>query len=365
MSLINLIQLKPLLILLTAAAGTIGSGFMVNTYASHKDPGTFIVSLFPSSMMIAENTTATSTVTVTSVGGFSGTVGLSLASLGASMPATVSPTSVKIPLNGVAQATISMKTPSTIGTYTLFVIGVYTNHGKTTSSSSELTVQVVSNQDFTITASPTSISGPNGATNTTLVTVTSVNGYTGNVSLTFTAPFGYITVAGGINPLRIVSDGAASSTLTITTSTNTMPGNYSITVTGTDGIRSHSATITVQVVDPITPPYINEDLVLNGHTFNNSTMLTLSLQNMGNGTTTVVSYVIRDASGDAWSMTNLNSPTIHVGQTGTVTVYIGSSCPTCIYTGITGLFFTFQKGQTYIVTITTTRNNQFTYTVTY
>src|SRR4029077_18313096 len=181
------------------------------------------------------------------------------------------------------------------------------------------------------------ITGPNGATNTTIITVTSVNGYTGNVSLTFTAPFGYFTVTGGTSPLRIVSGGAASSTLTITTSPITALGTYSIMVMGTDGTRSHSVSVTVQVVDPITPPYINEDLVLNSRTFNNSTMLTLNLQNMGNGTTTVVSYVIRDASGDEWSMTNLNSPTIPVGQTGTATMYIGSSCPTCIYTGITGL----------------------------
>jgi hypothetical protein len=365
MSFVNLVHLKPLLMVLMAAGGTVGSGVMLNVYGGHKDPGTFVISLNPSSMMSAVNTTTTTTITVTGVGGFSGTVGLSTASLGASLTATLSPTSVTIPVNGVAHSTLTLKAPSTTGTYSLLVIGLYTNHGKTTSSSAELTVQVVTNQDYTITMSPSVITGPNGATNTTVVTVTSVNGYNGNVSLTFTAPFGYFTVAGGTNPLRIVSGGTASSTLTITTNTITALGTYNISVTGTDGTRFHSVAVTVQVVDPITPPFINEYLVMTSHTFNNSTMLTLNLQNTGNGTTTVVSYVIRDASGDAWSMTNLNSPTIPVGQTGTATMYIGSSCPTCIYTGITGLFFTFQKGQTYTVTVTTTRNNQFTYTVTY
>jgi len=365
MSFVNLVHLKPLLMILTAAAGSVGSGVMLSVYGGHKDPGTFVISLDPSSMMSAVNTTITSTITVTGVGGFSGTVGLSIASLGASMTTTVSPTSVKVPLNGSAHSTLSLKTPSTTGTYTLLVIGMYTNHGKATSSSAEITVQVVSNQDYTITASPGMITGPNGATNTTTITVTSVNGYTGNVSLTFTAPFGYFTVTGGTNPLRIVSGGAASSTLTIATDTNTGLGTYSISVTGTDGTRSHSVTITVQVVDPTLPPYIQEDLIMNGYTFNNSTMLTLNLQNMGNGTTTVASYVIRDASGDAWSMTSWNGPTVQVGQTGTATMFIGSSCPTCIYTGITGLFFTFQHGSTYTVTVTTSRNNQFTYSVTY
>ena len=368
MSFVNLVHLKPLLMVLMAAGGTVGSGVMLSAYGnygSHKDPGTFAISLSPSSMMVAENTSATSAITVTGVGGFSGTVGLSIVYLGASLTATISPTSVTIPLNGVAHSTLSIKAPTTTGSYSLLVIGLHTNHGATTTSSAEVAVQVISNQDYSITESPSVIIGPNGASNTTTITVTSVNGYTGNVSLTFTAPFGYFTVTGGMNPLRIVSGGAAISTLTITTSTSTALGTYSVMVTGTDGTRSHSVTITVQVVDPITPPYINEDLVMNSHTFNNSTMLTLNLQNMGNGTTTVVSYVIRDASGDAWSMTNLNGPIIPVGQTGTAIMFIGSSCPICIYTGITGLFFTFQHGSTYTVTVTTSRNNQFTYSVSY
>lgn len=365
MSYVNLVHLKPLLMVLTAAVGTVGSGVMLNVYGTHKDPGTFAVSLYPSSMMIAENTSATSTITVTGVEGFSGIVGLSLAYLGTSITSTISPTSVTVPLNGVAHSTLSIKTPSTTGTYSLLVIGVYTNHGKTTSSSAELTVQVVTNQDYTITASPSLLTGPNGATNATMITVTSVNAYTGNVSLTFTAPFGYFTITGGTSPLRIVSGGAASSTLTMTTSTNTVPGNYSITVTGTDGLRSHSVTVTVQVVDPIIPPYIHEGLTMTGYTFNNNTMLTLNLQNTGNGTITLVSYVISDSSSDAWSMTNWNTASIPVNSAGTATIYIGSSCPTCIYTGITGLFFNFQPGSAYTVTVTTSRNNQNTYTVTY
>jgi trimeric autotransporter adhesin len=366
MPFVNLVHLKPLLMVLAAVGGTVGSGAMMAAFAgSQKDPGTFILSLNPSSMMIVENSTATSTITVTGVEGFSGTVGLSVTYLGASITATVSPTSVSVPLNGVAHSTLSVTAPSTVGSYTLIVLGVYTNHGKTTSSSAELTVQVVSSQDFTITASPSILAGPNGATNTTLITVTSVNGYTGNISLTFTAPFGYFTITSGTSPLRIVSGGAASSALTITTSTNTTPGTYSIIVTGTDGIRSHSTTVTLQVVDPTIPPFILEGLVLNSYTFNNSTMLTFNLQNTGNGTITLVSYVIRDSSGDAWSMTNWNTASIPVNSAGTATMYIGSSCPTCIYTGISGLFLNFQHGSTYTVTVTTNRNNQFTYTVTY
>jgi hypothetical protein len=366
MSYVNLVHLKPLLMVIAAATGTVGSGVMMNAYANgHHDPGTFLLTLNPSSMTMVANTSVTSSIGVTSINGFTGTVGLSLSFLGAKLVASISPTSVTVPANSVAHSTLSVAAGNTLGSYTIIFLGVSSDHGKTTYSSAELTVQVVSSQDYSITASPNTINSPTGSTNTTVITITSINGYTGNVSLTFTAPFGYFTLTGGANPLRIVSGGAASTSLTITTSTSTIQGTYTITVTGTDGSKTHTATILVTVVDPTPPPFINEGLKLNSYTFNNGTMLTLALQNTGNGSITITSYVIRDSSGDAWSQTNYSGPSIAVNSAGTAIILIGSSCPSCTYTGITGLFFTFQHGQSYTVTVTTARNNQFTFTVSY
>jgi len=366
MSYSNLVHLKPLLMVLTAVAGTVTGGVMTNSFANlapGKDPASFLVSLNPSSLYVVENASATSIISVMSLNSFSGTVSLSLFFPGPTLTTSINPTSVTVPSNGVAKSTLTVTAPNAVGSYTIVVVGVATSHGKTSYSSSMLTVQVVSSQDFTITSSPSNITTINGATNTTMITVTSVNGYTGNVSLTVTAPFDYISVTGGQDPLRIVSGGAASSTLDITTSSNTAQGNYTIIVTGTDGSHSRSTTIVLQVVDPIPPAVIIESLILNGHHFDNSTSLTLSLQNTGNGTITLQSYVIRDSSGDAWSLTNWSGPVIDMSMSGSANILIGSSCPSCIYTGITGLFFQFQSGQTYTVTVTTSRNNQFTFTV--
>ncbi len=367
MSYTNLLHLKPLLMVLTAAAGTITGGVMVNSFtnlAPGKDPASFLVSLNPSSLFVVENASATSTISVMSIDSFSGTVSLSLFFPGQTVTASISPTSVTVSANGVARSTLTVTAPNVVGSYTIVVVGVATNHGKTSYSSSMLTVKVVSSQDFTITSSPSSIIATTGATNTTTITVTSVNGYTGTVSLTVTAPFGYISVTGGQNPLKIVAGGVASSTLDITTGNNSAPGFYAIIVTGTDGLQSHSTTITLQVADPIPPPVIIESLVLNSYHFNNSTSLTLFLQNTGNGTITLPSYVIRDSSGNAWSLTSWTGPTIEVNGVGSANILIGSSCPGCIYSGIAGLFLQFQQGQTYTVTVTTSRDNQFTFTVT-
>ena len=360
----SLIHLKTLLMVLTAAGGTVTGGVLANSYvnSANRDPGSFLITLNPSTMWTVQGASSTSTITITSINSFSGTVTLSLYFPGTIFTASISPTSVSVPSNSIAESTLSVTAPDTPGSYTVVVIGVSSSHGKTSYSSSMLTVQVASSQDFTITSTPNSITTTNGATNTTTITVTSMNGYAGNVSLTVTAPFGYITVTGGQNSLMIVPGGVASSTLEITTSTNTAGGNYSIIITGSDGSRSHSTTILLQVVDPV--PVIIESLVLNSYHFNNSTSLTLYLQNTGNGTITLQSYVIRDSSGNAWSLTSWAAPAIEVNGVGSANILIGSSCPGCIYSGIAGLFLQFQPGQTYTVTVTTSRDNQFTFTVT-
>ena len=366
MSYVNLVHLKPLLMLLTAVAGSAGTGVMVTQIAGAPHAiGSFAVSLNPSSVTLVENATSTSTVSVISFNGYTGTVALTVSYLTPHITVSLSPTSVILLPNSVAKAALTLTAPSTTGNYTVLVVGISTSHHRTTYSSAMLTVQVVSSQDFTITATPNVITSPTGSANTTMITVTSVHGYSGNVSLTFTAPFGLIEVVGGISPLKIVSGGTESSPMTITTSVSTTPGTYTVTVTGTSGTRSHSTTITLIVADPTPPPVIVEGLSLTSHTFNNVTMLTMVFQNTGNGSLTITSYVVRDSFGDAFSLTNYAGPTIPVNSAGTAVILIGSSCPTCTYTGITGLFTQFQLEHTYTVTVTTARNNQFTFTVSY
>jgi hypothetical protein len=366
----NLIHLKTLLMVLTAAAGSVAGGTMANSMANNYLSGSrsspsFILTLDPTTMMLGQNASATSTVNVMSVNGYSGTVGLSLFYPGTKVTSTLTTSSVSVPANGIVKSTISLTAPSTLGNYTIVIVGVSGGHSKTSYATAVLTVQVMSNQDFSISANPFDLIGLAGASNTTSITVTSMNGYTGTISLTATAPFGYITVTGGQTPLTLSSGGTAISILFVSTSlANTSPGTYTIAVTGTAGHRTHTTTVTVVVQDPTPPPAIVESLKLIGYTFNNGTTLTMTFQNTGNTATTLASYSVRDSSGDAWSLMNWNSITIAPGATGTATVLIGLNCPTCVYTGITGLFFQFAVGQTYTVQVTTAANNQFSFTVT-
>jgi hypothetical protein len=363
----NIVHLKALLMVLTAAVGTVAGGTMLSSYVNGGKVGpSFVLTINPSSLYLEQGTTLSSTVSVLSVNGFSGTVSLSVLFEGSKLTTSLSPTSVSVPANGTGKSSLAVTaTPtSTIGSYNIIVIGIASSHGKTTYASSELSVQVVSNQDFTITSSPSSIVNNFGSTNTTTITVTSMNGYSGTVSLTFTAPFGYITLTGSQNPLTLSSGGTNSSTLTIATSLSTSLGTYNITVMGTAGSRTHSTVISLTVVDPIVPPPVIESLKLNSYQFINGTSLSLIIQNTGNSSVTLQSYVVMDSSGNTWGLSNFAGPTIIPNSLGTAIILIGANCPGCVYGGIPGLFFQFNVGQTYTVTVTTVMNNQFSFTVT-
>ena len=361
----NIVHLKGLLMVLTAAVGTVAGGTMLSSYVYGGKAGpSFLLTMNPSTLSIEQGASLTSTVNVISLRGFSGTVSLSLFFTGSPLPASLSPGSVSVPVNGTAKSTLTVNATSTVGNYEIVVVGITTSHGKTNYASTDLSVQVVSNQDFTITSSPSSIVNTFGTSNTTTITVTSLNGYTGTVSLTVTAPFGYITVMGSQNPLILSAGGTSSSTLSITTSLSTTLGRYNVTVTGTAGSRTHSTVISLTVVDPIVPPPVIESLKLTGYQFINGTSLSLVLQNNGTTSVTLQSYVVRDSSGNSWSLSNFAGPVMTSNGSGTATILIGASCPGCVYGGIPGLFFQFTVGQSYTVILTTSRNNQFSFAVT-
>jgi hypothetical protein len=361
----NLVHLKALLMVLTAAVGTVAGGTMLSSFVNGGKAGpSFLLTMSPSALSLEQGASAKATVSVTSFNGFSGTVSLSVFFTGSKLPASLNPTSVSVPANGTAKSTLTVNATSNVGNYNVVVIGIATSHGRTNYASADLAVQVVSNQDFTITSSPSKIVNIFGSSNTTTITVSSLNGYAGTVGLTFTAPFGYITVTGSQNPLTLSSGGTASSTLTIATSLSTKLGTYNITITGTAGSRVHSTIISLTVVDPIVPPPVIETLKLNTYQFINGTSLSLVLQNTGNTSVTIQSYMVRDSSGNTWSLSNFAGPVMIPNGFGTAIILIGANCLSCVYGGIPGSFFQFTVGQPYTVTLTTTRNSQLPFTVT-
>jgi hypothetical protein len=104
-----------------------------------------------------------------------------------------------------------------------------------------------------------------------------------------------------------------------------------------------------------------EALNLDSYSFVSGTNLTLYLRNTGGVSIQIVSYYVKDSSGNQYALPSYSGPTIPVSQVVPVSVTIGSSCPGCT---LTGTAFTFTSGYSYTIVFVTSRSNQFTFTVT-
>ena len=119
----------------------------------------------------------------------------------------------------------------------------------------------------------------------------------------------------------------------------------------------------------------NEALNLENSAFNSATNVTLDLRNAGSAAITLSSYYVKNSTGGQWSMLTWQSQphppaAIAPNALGIVYLAIGSGTTgangpcggACSETG-TG-FNTFTSGYSYTIVVVTSRNNQFTFTVT-
>jgi hypothetical protein len=104
-----------------------------------------------------------------------------------------------------------------------------------------------SSADFSITASPTSLTIEQGGSGTSAITITSINGFDQIVQLVVSgAPSG---VTATLNPQNVAPppDESSTSTLTVHVDTTATLGSYSLTVTGTSGTLVHSVDIPLEI----------------------------------------------------------------------------------------------------------------------
>jgi N-acetylneuraminic acid mutarotase len=98
--------------------------------------------------------------------------------------------------------------------------------------------------DFTLSDMPSSLSIVQGASGTTTVTVTDVNGFTGSVTLAASGLPSGVTAAFGTNPTT------GSSVLTLTASSTAATGTATVTITGTSGALTATTTILIVITTP-------------------------------------------------------------------------------------------------------------------
>ncbi len=195
----------------------------------------FSLSASPTSVSVAQGSGGSSTITVTPSGGFTGSVSLSNSAL----PSGVTATFGTNPTTGSSVLTFTASATATTGTSSITVTGTSGTLSHTTSVS--LTVTGVATPNFSLSASPASLTVKQGTSGGSTVTVTPSGGFTGSVTLSNSALPSGVTAAFGTNPTT------GSSVLTFTASSTATTGTSTITVTGTSGTLTHTTTISLTI----------------------------------------------------------------------------------------------------------------------
>ncbi len=189
-------------------------------------------------------TSGSSTITVTGLNGFTGTVTLTLQP-SSGLTASIAPTTITLN-SGTTSGTATLQVSATqSGTYTVIVTG---SSPSFQSRSTKVTV-IIQVSDFKISASPnfftgTSQNGKNKFSST--ISITSVGSFSGTVNLSATSsPNSKVSLSFSATSVTVPSGGKVTSTLFISIGPHATAGTYTITVTGTSGSITHTTTITV------------------------------------------------------------------------------------------------------------------------
>ena len=200
----------------------------------------FSISASPSSLTLGQNVSGTSSISTALVSGTAGTVNLTASVSPAGPTLSLAPTSVTVGSGSTLTVSTGTSTP---GTYTVTVTGTEGSISHTAT----VTLTVTGVNDFSISASPTSLSIAQGGSGNSTISTAIVAGSAGTVSLTASgAPAGSTAT---LSPTSVTAGG--SSTLAVSVGASTATGSYTITVTGTEGSKTHSTTVALTVTAPV------------------------------------------------------------------------------------------------------------------
>jgi hypothetical protein len=195
----------------------------------------FSLSTSPASLTVTQGNSGSSTVTVNPVNGFTGSVTLSASGL----PSGVTASFGTNPTTSASVVTLSASSTATTGTASVTITGTSGTLTHTTTIS--LTVSAPAQPNFSLAASPASLTVKQGNNGSSTITVTPSNGFTGSVTLSTSALPSGVTAAFGTNPTT------STSVLTFTASSTATTGTSTITVTGTSGSLTRTTTVSLTI----------------------------------------------------------------------------------------------------------------------
>ncbi len=206
--------------------------------------GAFTMSASPASLSIAQGNQGTSTITTAVSSGFNGSISLSASGMPSGTTVSFNPGTIPAPGAGNSTMTITVGLSTPVGTYPIVVTG--NGGGIQQNTTVTLTVTAQGQPNFTISASPASLSVQQGNQGASTITTTIGGGFNSSISLSASGMPTGNTVS--FNPQTIPAPGTGNSTMTITVGSSTPLGTYPITVTGTGGGLAPTAAVSLTVI---------------------------------------------------------------------------------------------------------------------
>lgn len=197
----------------------------------------FAVSATPASDSVTPGSGANYTVNIASTGGFSGAVTFNISGLPSGATASFNPSSV----TGSGSSTLAVNTTSAtpLGTYPLTITASSGNLVHTAS----VNLVVSAAADFTLTATPSSLTVARKSSGNYIVSISALNGFSGTVALSVSGV--PARTSSSFSPSSVSTSG--QSTLTISPNKPAQTGTYQLVITGTSGNLTHSANVTLVI----------------------------------------------------------------------------------------------------------------------
>jgi kumamolisin len=216
---------------------------VINALAGTPSAPNFVISASPGSVSVVQGNSGTSTVTSTVTGGFNSAI---------SLTASGQPSGVTVgfgtnPINGAGTSlvTFTVSASTATGTYPITITGMSTSPSITQTTIISLTVTAPVTSDFTISASPSSLTVSRGRSGSSTITTAVSGSFSSAISLSASGQPSGVTVS--FNPTTISAPGSGKSTMRMSVSSRASTGTYTLTVTGTGGGKTHTATVSLTV----------------------------------------------------------------------------------------------------------------------
>jgi len=219
---------------------------MVGSFNVLQIPGFSIVAN-PSSLPMGPSSSSTSTITLSSVNGFTGTISLGASVSPTGPTASLMPTSVTVSPGSPAMSTLTVSTgaSTSAGTYTVTVNGASGSTANTTTVAVAVTIP-----GFSVSSALSTLGVIQGSSsNSSTITLTSLNGFSGTITLGSTVSQAGLNLSFNPASVPISSGGSGTSTMTVSTST-TPPGFYTATINGMRGSTTNTTTVNISVTIP-------------------------------------------------------------------------------------------------------------------